>query len=59
MAHWHYFLYTNDLEWLRDKAWPIILNAAEMFVDFVKLSLSYSGGESWTFKITDPVSRIL
>jgi trehalose/maltose hydrolase-like predicted phosphorylase len=55
MAHWHYFLYTYDLEWLRDKAWPIIFDAAEMFVDFVQFSLNNSNGSIWTFAITDPV----
>ena len=55
LAHWQYYLHTNDIEWLREKAWPIIFDAAEMFVDFVQFSLNYSQGTIWTFAITDPV----
>ncbi|KAH8802506.1 family 65 glycoside hydrolase [Xylogone sp. PMI_703] len=54
LAHWHYFLHTKDLDFLREKAWPIMHNAAEMFVDFVGLSLAYTGGQAWTAAITDP-----
>ncbi|RFU27066.1 hypothetical protein B7463_g9262, partial [Scytalidium lignicola] len=54
LAHWNYFLHTNDLDFLREKAWPIIYNAAEMFVDLVQLSLAYTQGAAWTAAITDP-----
>lgn len=55
LAHWHYFLHTNDVEWLKEKGWPIISNAAELFTSFVDVSLTWSKGKHWTWSVTDPV----
>ncbi|KAH6699031.1 family 65 glycoside hydrolase [Leptodontidium sp. MPI-SDFR-AT-0119] len=34
-SHWNYYLHTKDEAWLREKGWPIIKNAADMFANYV------------------------
>lgn len=34
-AHWHWYMHNKDETWLREKGWPIIKNAADMFANYV------------------------
>lgn len=53
LAHWQYFLQSNDLEWLREKAWPVMKNVADMFAAYVVQNSST--GEYVTIRLGEPV----
>lgn len=53
MAHWHYYLSTNDTDWLKDTGYPIMRDAAEMFASYVVKNGS-TDGQYYTYNLTDP-----
>ena len=55
-SHWHYYLHTKDEIWLRERGWPIIKNAADMFASFVVLNPG--SGLYETKLLGEPVSVI-
>ncbi|CAN6670291.1 periplasmic acid trehalase Ath1p [Trichomonascus vanleenenianus] len=52
LAHWNYFLATNDTEWLRETGYPIIRHAADFFTNFVQKS--NTSNQYTTHNMTDP-----
>ncbi|ODV88357.1 glycoside hydrolase family 65 protein [Tortispora caseinolytica NRRL Y-17796] len=53
MAFYHYYLSTGDTQFLSQDAWPIIRDAADMFVSYV-FQNSSTDGKYWTLNLTDP-----
>ncbi|KAK9464675.1 glycosyl hydrolase family 65 central catalytic domain-containing protein [Lipomyces arxii] len=52
-AHWSQFLLSNDTNWLAEKGYPIIRDAADMFASYVIKNQS-TGGYYYTLNMTDP-----
>lgn len=55
-SHWNYYLHTKDEAWLREKGWPIIKNAADMFANYVVKNTS--NGLYETKLLGEPVSAL-
>ncbi|KAH8815399.1 putative maltose phosphorylase [Xylogone sp. PMI_703] len=39
-SHWNYYLHTKNETWLRERGWPILKNAADMFANYVSWNKS-------------------
>ncbi|OIW27858.1 glycoside hydrolase family 65 protein [Coniochaeta ligniaria NRRL 30616] len=52
LAHWQYFLQTNNLAWLAEKGWPVIKSVADMFAAYV--SYNASSGQYATIQLGEP-----
>ncbi|KAK9446472.1 glycosyl hydrolase family 65 central catalytic domain-containing protein [Limtongia smithiae] len=52
-AHWNQYLLSDDQDWLREKAWPIIKDAANMFASYVVKNAT-TEPYYYTYNMTDP-----